>query len=865
MKKFSLVLSSLLAFGLVGCGNDDNTSTTPNVPNINKNISSVEVSEIKVGSNKAVVSPTSTEVVSNQYVYTKNNLGIVALQKISTPKKLNGDFNNSDSALNSVIQNNTSPYVLGEKVVPKPIISEDGNIITLFNFNPKNPFDVTVSVTDYKSLLSLPYAYEILKNKQIPLTDVSGDIAFFDSNGNRIWDINKRYKDKNTTVNITILLSHDIVKEKNLTEGKYSLYTIKNGELSFVKNINLTKKSGSLEGKTTLNEIEPFILVKNEAPLKKEINIYSNFTKTNFNISVLALKNDKVIGIGNNIDGIYLTENNPTSYKLVSYILKDNKLDVNDSNITLTENDLNPDYPITDLWSEDDEEYVIYKITDILNHELDINVNDFDDYKKVRLAELCDNEDDLNTPFCKDYSKAIDKFFALDTNITFKNKYQIDEENCSVNYTVDNKKLNINIICPYGNIKVNITNENNSTFDVYYSANANEVVDGETYPEKLISNYKLIKKDNDFVINNLKEDGNYITWYLNNEDEQYKNKMIDKISYTTTLDYINNKYVVKANTNVNYLKYYSFVDETNKTKEETFTLSFNTKKSQVFNDYNGKIYENPFEYSAIINNIKVSGEKDKNITLNGKNLVVTEDNKYGYHFNMSANAYSYQYDGNGLDSPLIKLSKIVFGNHPILINSDGNFTSIIDLTKEDNNISSYFDVNLSSSKVITNSYTNGDYKGNIIMSLNNSKGSVQFILNNVHFSINNGKVITKFVGNESEIGVIANGLKKFENALDVVDGQEYVATVDNDVVYNDLVFNLQDLIDNSVQGAEKQKVDNALDVLNDYFNETNETYKVSINVNINGVIVVPNKINGTVDVIKDNNNSIDLPPSTPNV
>jgi hypothetical protein len=638
MKKLSFVVSSALILGLIGCGND-NGNTSNNA--VNKNISSVELSKVKIGNQDAILSPVSSEVVSSKYVYAKNNLGIVGLQPISKPEKLSGEYNDSDSALNS-INKNASPYVLSSgKVIPKPIMSEDGNIITLFNFNPKNPFDVTVSVTDYKSLLTMPDADAILKNQQIPLTDISGDIAFFDSNGNRIWDINKKYSDKNTSVSVTVLISNNIVKEKNLSAGTYALYTVENGKLVGPKDINFTQKSGSLKGKVTLEKIVPFVLAEKKSPVLKNITINSDFNKTNFYIPIIAMKNNKVIGMGDNLDGVYLTESDPTNYELVSYVLKNNKLDTNDTNITLTKDNLNPDYPIADEWSVNDEEYVIYKISAILNDELDIKPKDFDNFKSVRI-NFCDKSDDMNTAFCKDYNQTINNFLSLDTNVTLKDKYLINDENCSVNYSVDNSKLNINIICPDGKASLDITNENNVTFDVNYISNATEKIDASSYPENSNFTYKLIKNGNDYIVNNLNAKGSDVSWYLYDEGPQYKDKKIKKISYEGTLNYINGKYVIKTNANVNYLHTYSFIDsETNQTKKESFTLTFSTKTAQVFDNYNG-VQENTNKYNVLISGIKTSGEDG--ITLNGKKLVVTKDKNGLYHYNMSVTGFqSYEY------------------------------------------------------------------------------------------------------------------------------------------------------------------------------------------------------------------------------
>jgi hypothetical protein len=197
------------------------------------------------------------------------------------------------------------------------------------------------------------------------------------------------------------------------------------------------------------------------------------------------------------------------------------------------------------------------------------------------------------------------------------------------------------VTCPSGNVNLAVTNENNVTFDVVYKAEGIETIDGEKYPESDNITYKLIKNGNDFIINNLNAKGSDVSWDLYDESDQYKDKTITRETYTATLNYINGKYIVKSNDNVNYSHSYTYI-ENNQTQTESVKLSFNTVKFQIFNVDSQfyYIYEDTSKYSALINGISLSGEDEKT-TLNGKKLVVTKDDAKKYHFNMSVKGYPY--------------------------------------------------------------------------------------------------------------------------------------------------------------------------------------------------------------------------------
>jgi len=114
-------------------------------------------------------------------------------------------------------------------------------------------------------------------------------------------------------------------------------------------------------------------------------------------------------------------------------------------------------------------------------------------------------------------------------------------------------------------------------------------------------------------------------------------------------------------------------------------------------------------------------------------------------------------------------------------------------------------------------------------------------------------IITKFVAGETKIGVVANGLTNVENALGTPDGETYWAIVDNTITNTDLVFNINTAINNAVQDpAKRDQVNEALNALNDYFNEVNESYEVNVSLDFgNNLEISPSNISGTFYVVNE--------------
>jgi len=787
--------------------NSSSTQTSAKTPTQTPATTSVKVAEVNIGNDKEVeISPVSSEVENDDYAYTSNDLGIVTKQKISKPTKLSGKFNNADNAIATIANvKKTPPYLLNAKTIPKPITSEDGDVISLFQFSPKNPFDVSVAVTNYKSLLAIPNSFQILQNKQIPLTDVSADIGFFDTTG-RIWDINKKYEDKNISVNITILLSNKVVKDKNLTKGLYTLYSVENGKL-FPQTINLGEKNGSLNGKVTLNKIAPFVLAKNESPQEKNISINSDFTKTNFVLPVFALKNDKIIGMGKIVDNsgyIYLTENNPTNYKLVSYILKNNSLKTAKTDLIITKDDLNSKFPIADLWSPDDSN-IVQKITTLLNNDVDISADDINDLKNVSFG--CDNNS-----LWQDYNKTVDNFITQNNKDMLEDKYFLKDNNCSVTHSVMDK-LSIDVKCSNGlNTTTLITSDDNKTYSVNYTMNFVEDIDGEKYPEYIKATYNLIKNENDLIVDNFKINEVSVEGMLS-VGSGYKEKEIKSDKYDGTLNYRNGKYLYKASNKLSHQFMYKYEDSKSGTQTETETLNFNTNSSQIFKKSGNFLFEDSSKYSALVNDIdyKFSGsesENKENVTLNNKSLVVTKDDSMAYHFNMSKEGFKSYSNTKKIEKPIIAKS-ISFGDVTI-IPQNGKFTKNINL-KNNATINLFKQISI---KLDDDSLKNkeGSYDMNLTVTIfNSSKGdSLTTKLVGIKSLIDENGGITTTIDN-GKLSIIDKGL----------DGWIDVEKTISNLKTNDLSFNL-DTITNKAN----------LDKLNKYLTKDGE-YLVTVKFDTN--------------------------------
>jgi hypothetical protein len=267
MKKvISIACAISIAGMMIGCGNGNSSNSVAITPT-----DSVVLEKTTVGSDTVALAPTSSDITSDKYAYTTSDLGLVSLVEASKAVELKSDESfiedDNETAIKNLIStsNTNEPLIVSAKVAKKPIFSNDGIVTILPKFNPKLPFDTSVAVTNYKSLLAIPNnALDLLEQNLSPIATVSSDIAFYDTNGKRIWNINEKFANKNANVSFYLIFDP---QKSGLSEGTYTLAYYKNGQFK-TKDINITKKS---DGKliAALDGVYPFVITKKGGVIQK--------------------------------------------------------------------------------------------------------------------------------------------------------------------------------------------------------------------------------------------------------------------------------------------------------------------------------------------------------------------------------------------------------------------------------------------------------------------------------------------------------------------------------------------------------------------------------------------------------------------
>ena len=89
-----------------------------------------------------------------------------------------------------------------------------------------------------------------------------------------------------------------------------------------------------------------------------------------------------------------------------------------------------------------------------------------------------------------------------------------------------------------------------------------------------------------------------------------------------------------------------------------------------------------------------------------------------------------------------------------------------------------------------------------------------------------------------------------ENALNVDDNQTFYATIDNTITNSDLIFDVNTIINNAISSnTNRTKLNNAIDALNGYFRQPNNSYTISIVPQFSGVNLTPASLSGTVNIV----------------
>ena len=625
MKKvISIACAVGIAGMLIGCGGDDNGGVVTTSPT-----DTVVMDKTTVGSDTVALSPTSSDVTSDTYAYTTSDLGLVALVQNSTPVDVSADEtlddNETDAVLNSI--DTTEPLIVSAKIAKKPIRSEDKIVTILPKFDPKLPFDTSVAVTNYKSLLALPNnGLDLLNQNLAPVPIVSSDIAFFDTNGKRIWDINQKLASAESNVSFYLIFDPE---KSGLNEGTYKLAVYKNGQYE-IKDINVTKKSdGTLS--IALEGAYPFVIAKEGGVITKDGVISNPYENTAFKLAVVALdENGSVVGVGkveNNALSLKAI-NEPAKYQLVSYILKNNKVETNSTEIEITADMLNPAYPLVDNMSDNDINAISQIKNQITNNVNDVTVNDF---LNVQDAFCETNYPSYPTNLCDDFKNTVNSIFDVNATDSLDGNYSSDDEysySCNiVNKTVDNNNTTITISCASSYetevSTINIKTTDGITYSVSYNVKNTYSEGSGGYTEN--GSFEYVKNGMNKYVNNVKD---VLVSSSSSNEQGYVSNYSNQ--YTTTINYINDKYVYTQSGSLN--DEYSY-QESGEPVNEKKSFSYELSATYDAIDTNSEDYT---KFSAKVYNIY---SNEENITINGKMLAVTKDENGGWHINMSVKGY----------------------------------------------------------------------------------------------------------------------------------------------------------------------------------------------------------------------------------
>jgi len=638
MKKRVLSLICVTALGavLTGCG----SSTTNPVSQTNNKSDSIDVANIKLGDNEVVVTPSSSEVVKDNYAFTTSDLGLVALVKSSEPVDVNANTLEDNPGNIKNIISTTSPFIVSSKVIPKPIRSADGKVSMILKFDPKLTFDTSVSITNYNSLLALPNnGLDLLKKGLKPLSSISSDIAFYNSLGERIWDINDKFAKDDTNLSIFLVFDES---NPDLKEGNYTLAYYNDNEELVEKSILIKAKSnGSLVA--ALDGVYPFIIAEKNSIDPKQIIIASDFNKTDFELPVVAFDtNGSVIGIGkatsaesllnppytdfntsqNEPNLVYLIDN-ATKYKVVSYLLKNGFKEFDSNSTAIMADDLNPQYPIVDNMNYDDMDFIQYKMKyKLQTAENNFAISDYE-YPENYFCDY-DNYNYVNSELCDDFKNTLLSIFENNATNVLKSKY-VSENNttCNVTASVDENKSSITVACTNGvNDVIDISKKTDDSNSTYFEVSFN--LKGAHTSES--GNYKLYIVNNSRYVDGLSDE---FTESFTSDSYECGSTYSESNSINTQILHKKGVYYYTQNGSISEDSSYTSC-ETNLTEKNSYSFKYELSKkmkdsvNEVQNSYVLKVY-----------NISSSDE----ITITDKTLIIYKDSSGNWHINNSIEGY----------------------------------------------------------------------------------------------------------------------------------------------------------------------------------------------------------------------------------
>ena len=488
LRLLSVVALSVSIFSCGGGGGGGTSSGgTASLTETEKALASPEVKEVKVGKENLKVVPVSGTVVKDNWAQTSSDVGVIVPTKFGEVEKISNETegNVTDVLNNENIQqqffNAQPPYVVvSAKTVKKPIRSFDGKLAVLVDFDSL-PMDMTAALANYQSILAIPNnSFNLLKEGYVPYAYYSGDMAFYDANGKRIWDSSIF---DGTNLEVYAVIPQDQTSNETFKEGgNYALLHLipETGEPYVSDEIKVVKKDGkslTLKAVVDENHLVPFVIAK-KSP--EDIKSLSGSVSVPYSINLKAgiiytNKDGKAVGFGkiegNSYESYYVKPwlNNETTPQaaVVSYILKNGKYELDNftgGDITIPASAFDPTYVMIDNMTDADKEM----LKDFRGNIYDSYSDYFSYYFSSSLNSLLHPEDGCPyygaEEFCKDFKTVVSAFISNEVgNFTIEegkvypyNPVYGSENhtgNCTVTeYSFTNSSLSLSTVCSYQGI-----------------------------------------------------------------------------------------------------------------------------------------------------------------------------------------------------------------------------------------------------------------------------------------------------------------------------------------------------------------------------------------------------------------------------
>jgi hypothetical protein len=476
-KKLCLLTTVILSASIFSCGGGGGGEeiTSPGLSEEEKALASPEVKETKVGQESLKVVPTSTAVIKDDYAQTSSDVGVIVPVKFGSGEEISNSTETADNATAALdyVQkqffNAKPPYVVASpKTVKKPIRSFDGKLAVLVDFDSL-PMDMTAALANYQSILAIPgNSFNLLKEGYIPYAYYSGDIAFYDSNGKRIWDSSIF---SGTNLKIYAVIPQDELSNSTFgSGGDYTLLLLDphTGEPYSSKEIKVAKKGNSsltLEAVIDENHLVPFVIAK-KAPENIEESSGSIDVPYSINLKagiIYTNKDGKAVGFGkisgDSYESYYvkgakgwLSDNETPHVAVVSYILKNGKYELDNytgGDITIPASAFDPKYVMVDNMTDADKG-MLNKFKEGIEWYR-INVSDIEEYFYPEKHCPIDEYDAYyNNTLCEDYKNLLSAFLSgnVGSDKGLKDVYTSTNGNCTVvSQTLEKEKLELTLSC----------------------------------------------------------------------------------------------------------------------------------------------------------------------------------------------------------------------------------------------------------------------------------------------------------------------------------------------------------------------------------------------------------------------------------